>query len=145
MIKLLSLEVPICLSFSTDMSSTKYQNVQYRVPQCRICSVPSCPNIVVNSQELTVFSHRKKVHTWWSENITASPVERIQVIEIRLPKSFSSIMCLQSILVASSIKGILEIHSRKCLQKSVLNKISWDLAHRVIFCFLPSVKSSCYP
>ena len=31
-------------SSSTDMSSTEYRNVQYRVQKCRICSVPSCPD-----------------------------------------------------------------------------------------------------
>ena len=40
--KFLNLIKLLFLSFSTDMSSTEYRNVQYRVPKWRICSVPRC-------------------------------------------------------------------------------------------------------
>ena len=39
---IISLEVPICLSFSTNMSSTEYRNVAY--VQYRDVQVPSCPD-----------------------------------------------------------------------------------------------------
>ena len=34
---------------STEMSITEYRDVQYRVPRCRICSVPRCPDTFDNA------------------------------------------------------------------------------------------------
>ena len=34
--------IKLFLLFRTEISSTEYRDVQYRVPRCRICSVPRC-------------------------------------------------------------------------------------------------------
>ena len=38
--------IKLFLLFSTEISITEYRDVQYRVPRCRICSVPRCPDTV---------------------------------------------------------------------------------------------------
>ena len=44
--------IKLFLLFSTKISSTGDRDVQYRVPRCRICSVPRCPDTEIYSDVL---------------------------------------------------------------------------------------------
>ena len=54
--------IKLFLLFSTEIFSTEYRDVQYRVPRCRICSVPRCPDTDPEIEAYIVTSPENTYH-----------------------------------------------------------------------------------